>query len=399
MASENTNVDTNVTAVSTQQKRPATVVPPSDPKRRPPTRSNVKTATDLLLDEGRIGRATKYPSKKRRYIKLKMDVMMPQLVDLYSFLFNYRFQFFRHLAPPGTATTQKTHATNFAIVYLSHWLSDLYRINRTCLEDIDPAAFQDKFSVQVGTHSNVYDNFLSVLNAHLRPTHITTAVSDSIYIPLFTNIKGEPPVLSITWDKLKLDANLFHSILEIMMEKKVVKMTPLSSDLLGRPSWLFDWSPETTAFAWFPQEGNYTDEDVAVAFVIGDACSPKLSLADIDEWKYTDFRPTIDTASSIAAYQRATPRKWFGNSEFRVIEIEEVHHPNFKEDDPSKRAADNHGPLQVMPNVLNAPNKRGSSSTDPAEADDIVTETDVQSVPPSPSRATRSAWYRSYRRR
>lgn len=389
MDQQNPSLPTETPAIPTSPKRAPTGVFSAPPK-RPATRSNSKLATDYLLEENRIGLEVHRPHKKRRYVSLNLARMMPALVTLYSFLFKVNWTHFRHAESKFPVKhTGITIFESFAIVYLSHWLHDLYRINRKCLESLDPVAFAEKYYHQVGTYSEVYDNFLSLLASHIRPTHITNNYADDIYIPVATTRESPNPLgqLIFAWDRYVLDSDLFYLIVQTLDIKKLTKMTPLSSDLLGRPSWLFDWAQDNTVYSWFPQEGNYNDEDVSVAYVIGDACTPKLGHADIDDWKYTKAASVdLRTQSVIDSYKRVNPRRWYACAEFRTAEVEEVNLPRFHEKDDAAFRASNTGPIQLVDNILSKLSI-ASSSTDEAEITEGIV--DSTTVPPSPRYATR----------
>lgn len=376
-------------ATPTSPKRPPTGLFTGPPK-RPTIRSNSKLATDFLLDENRIGMEVHKPHKKRRYITLYLSKMMPALVTLYSFLFKVHWTHFRHVESKYPQIDKASNIyESFAIIYLSHWLYDLYRINRKSLESLDPVAFAEKYYTQVSVHSDRYDNFLALLASHIRPTHIQNNYADDVYIPILTKKATTTTLgaLNIDWDKLSTNFELFSFIIFTLENKKLVKMTPLSSDLLGRPSWLFDWTQTQSAFSWFPQEGNYNEEDIAVAYVIGDACTPKLGHADIDDWKYTNAA-TLDlsTLSLITAYKRVTPRRWSACAEFRTAEVEEVHLPNYYEKDEATFAASNTGPIQLVSDCLAKLTVASSSTTE----DETSGQVDASTVPASPRYSLRS---------
>lgn len=62
-------------------------------------------------------------------------------------------------------------------------------------------------------------------------------------------------------------------------------MTPLITDTLGRPFWLFDWHANNTCCAWFPAEGNFSMEDITLGYILGVACTPRLGPRDVDDWQ------------------------------------------------------------------------------------------------------------------
>ncbi|KAK9215319.1 hypothetical protein WN944_007324 [Citrus x changshan-huyou] len=53
-----------------------------------------------------------------------------------------------------------------------------------------------------------------------------------------------------------------------------------------QPSLLFGWHEDNKCCVWCPSEGNYTIDDVSLAYIVGAAFSPNLGPCDVmDDWK------------------------------------------------------------------------------------------------------------------
>lgn len=135
--------------------------------------------------------------------------------------------------------------------------------------------------------STKYDVFLTRLNAHIRPTNVKLSDKDTLFIPriisaLNSEAQNENYFSINGW---RIDDPILHGILHTMEERRIFNMEELAETTLGRPSWLFDWQTDGLIYAWFRSEGNYTLDDVAAAYIIGTACTPKLGPRDYDEWR------------------------------------------------------------------------------------------------------------------
>nr|QRG29217.1 putative CP [Rhodiola cryptic virus 1] len=381
MTTPATPVPTDTPADSTQQKRPFTEAITDTVIKRPQPRSSIKQATDHLLDENRTGSFVHQPNKKRHYVTIRGEDMLNSLVELYTSFFKQRWNLFARSVEklPLTGTHATNHYQLLAHVYLSHWTFDVYRQIRESLFSLDPVAFNEKYFNQVPVHSVSYDPFLTTVSDHLKPTHITLSYADEVFIPILSSKLEDAKTNYFAWSRFHIDHDLFSLILQVLEEKKVTPLTPLSSDLFGRPSWLFDWSQDQTAFAWFPQEANYNDDDVTIAYIIGVSCSPKLGHADFDEWKITTEPPNF-TTTKLKNYPRVIPRRWKSSAEFRVAQVEAISIPLFTEKDKAKFAATNTGPLKVYTNVFKSVEEGTSSQA----AEEEVSETDPDYVPASP---------------
>ncbi|QED42874.1 ORF1 [Dactylorhiza cryptic virus 2] len=367
---------------STHRKRLPSPVATDTIAKKPPPRTNERSATDYLLEQHRTGLVNHQPYKKRRYVTLYGERLFTSLVTLYTNLFQVNWQSFSRSVEkiPLTGTPAASHPGLCATVYVSHWVLDIYYSIRQSLKKIDPIAFAEYFFAETVLNSDTYDHFLSMLNAALRPTHITFATADEIYIPILDMKQDFTKAPPLPWKGFHLNYTLFHLVHQTLTVRKLVKMTPLSSDPLGRPSWLFDWPASNQAFAWFPMEGNYSQEDVTIAYIIGAACTPKLGFADFDEWRYFQEGFNINTVD-VPNYQRVVKRHWRGLAEYRLLQHESIPFPNAHETDDAKFKKLNIGPLCLHP-------KDGTLAQPSTEASEDETGEDY--VPESPRVSTRS---------
>ncbi|KAK9218811.1 hypothetical protein WN943_007449 [Citrus x changshan-huyou] len=102
-------------------------------------------------------------------------------------------------------------------------------------------------------------------------------------------------------------------------------LVPLvDSTLRGQPSLLFGWHEDNKCYASCPSEGNYTVDDVSLAYIVGAACSPNLGPCDeMDDWKpFPDGILAEEITTS--AYERVVYRCSREASEVRTIERWEV---------------------------------------------------------------------------
>jgi hypothetical protein len=378
MPPANTTSDTEATDPLASQKRPSpsAVADPFD-RKKPAERSNERDAADYLLDQNRIGCYNSNPYRKHKFITLRSQRLFDQLVALYTHFLKANWTHFSraldHNLRSDKAKSSLAAVDYAASVYISHWFNDLYYTNRVCTQKVDGTAFIAQYYHENALHSNIYDHFLSLLNAAIRPTHIH-GISDEIYIPViahkaFADLTA--PFNTITG--YVEDYTTFKAIIQIMDARKVCKLTPLSSDITGRPSWLFDWFDGTHAYAWFQQDGNYNDIDIAVAYVIGASITPLLGHNDTDEWVI--YPPNMDEETARKTHTRRVYRKVFsGLAEVRTLQSELIELPNYYETDKAKRIAGNIGPIALY--------SAASSSSAPSEFED---QGQPISAPPSPT--------------
>lgn len=355
------------------KRAPTPVTPPAQtnitsgiepPAKRFAERTNERSATDYLVEQNRVVNYNSNPRRRHLFIQIKAQELFTALKTMYSHFFQV------HSSRIGRALdgwSKKTAGSSSvydhaAACHITHWLMDTYHTTRKSVKLVAPTAYLDKFSNQSVLFSDSYDHFLATLNAHLRPTYIIS-ISDNVWIPTFsTNQMADPKNPFPDIKGLVVDNTLFLLIQQILENHKLCKMTNLSTDSMGRPSWLFDWYDDGTAYSWFMQEGNYNDVDVAVAYIVGGPISPKLGIYDADEWV---IYPTKTTAKEIAAMHkhRASTRYWLGLSEVRQLEFQQIELPDYYEEDDAKREALNLGPLRLQTS--------SSSSTQDVDEDTV----------------------------
>nr|DAD54824.1 TPA_asm: coat protein [Quinoa-associated deltapartitivirus 2] len=384
MDSTDNTLPTETPVTTTSQKRPNKEHASSGPHKKNISRKGDQSASDYLLDQNRIGWINHQPIGKRRYIALRLETIMNSLLTLYTTFFKtHTHHFHRALEKATNNMVDKDTSVYAATVYLTHWLFDTYRTIRESVKKLDPIAFNEYYWQEVPTNSDVYDNFLSSLNSALRPTQINFNTAEEMYIPVYTLSQLDwTRNIPFPWSKSHFDYTSFLTITQIMENKKLCTLTPLSSDPTGRPSWLFDWhSKGTEVYAWFPMENNFNFVDVTIAYIIGVACSPKLGSCDRDEWVNLNPATINLNALSLNNVERKTSRTWRGNSEVRTFEAESnVAIPHVTETDNTKFRASNKGPYKIK-SALSSEEEVSSSS---------IEDTDT-TVPSSPRIQTRSS--------
>lgn len=106
-----------------------------------------------------------------------------------------------------------------------------------------------------------------------------------------------------------------------MNETKYWQFSPLSSETMGRPCWLFDWHTDNGVYSWFHREGNYDLEDVSLAYILGTSCTPNLGYKDVDDWQYF-AEGIVPQNPNPLDYDRIVERGFYGSCEVRTMEIE-----------------------------------------------------------------------------
>jgi hypothetical protein len=273
-------------------------------------------------------------------------------------------------------TINTDHYAIAASCYISHWFNDLYYSIRKAVKAFNPIAFTEKYHHENAQYADRYDPFLTLLMNAIKPTPIVGAIADEVYIPILAKNIDFSKKRIIEWVHWNLDQTLFNTIHQTLELKKIVKMTPPSEDTTGRASWLLDWPDNRTAYAWFPMEGNYNEIDLAVAYILGVACTPKISMPDTDEWRMYTSKTNVKNID-VNSYVRLSNRKRFGTSEFRTLEAEEVVLPNYYESDSAKFSKMNIGALKIH---------KISTDTD----EETSEQPDDDYVPESPRPFTRS---------
>ncbi|MFS7890803.1 hypothetical protein Hanom_Chr15g01366831 [Helianthus anomalus] len=255
-----------------------------------------------------------------RYINLRKQEIFDNLVNLYANEFAARWQHYTHCIEfysPPTGVPLHVYA---ARCYISMWFIDLYVSNRNVVSDLSVIAFKEHFEGDLVPVYNKYDGYLALLNASIRPTYLMHSLDDAPYIPIIVD--------SVNVD----DSNPFgindftpkevcYKFAIMMNGRSLGHSTPLSKDAMGRPWWLFDWHFDKRAYAWFPSEGNFVLEDVALAYILGTACTPNIGPRDVDDWQY--FADGIVPKSLFPEkYDRVTERRFYGSCEVRTMETD-----------------------------------------------------------------------------
>nr|CEJ95597.2 coat protein [Pittosporum cryptic virus-1] len=295
-------------------------VQPQAPPPPAPQGQGLQRMTNFLLENDRIGNVRSRYDKYRRYVTLYSTQIFQSLVTLYISLFNSQWQHYRrfmeHYPTPAGIPNAPTY---MARVYISTWFMDLYATNREAVRGLSPLAFNEKFSHEIIPYSKEYDQFLTLLSGSIRPTPILLTSEVALYIPLIADtinwyISDNP--LGI--NNFILNSDIFYGLIEIMKDRKHWKFSPISTHTTGRPCWLFDWHDNNVVCAWFPRDQNYNDDDVALAYVTGVACTPKLAPRDVDDWQYVPSN--YHHPSNIHSINRLESRRFYGSYEVRTIE-------------------------------------------------------------------------------
>ncbi|KAI3828141.1 hypothetical protein L1987_02238 [Smallanthus sonchifolius] len=376
-ASKRPNTD-DVQDDTTRQDPNTTVIHLAGPPKKPTIRSTERSAADYLQQQNCIGQFNHYPLRKHTYITVYITRILDSLVTLYVHLLKLNWDRFARTAekfPLPSGVTDHYHY--LAYVYLSHWANDLYYSIRKSCQTVNPLAFVERYHKETGRYADRYDKFLTLLINAIKPTPIVGAIADEIYIPVLgkdVDITKKKNVFG--WSHWIIDSTVFQLVHQSLELKKVTTFVPISDDPTGRASWLFDWF-DNAAYAWFPFDANYNEIDITVAYILGVACTPKVSLPDTDDWRYCAHRTDLKRID-LESYARVIPRRRFGTSEHRLLESEEVTLPNYYEKDKDKHSKLNVGPLAIK--KLTAEEDEAESSKSP----------DPDYVPESPRPLTRS---------
>nr|QRG29214.1 putative CP [Rhodiola cryptic virus 2] len=254
-------------------------------------RSLLTKATEFTrLAQRNIHEIDSYP-KNRRFVHLELQGMFNSLVELYTDVFAQQWSHFKRIGDVINDTqgaTAEYIQTRMAKIYISHWFMDLYCANKICVDKISPVALNQVYWTKLPSTSHEYDVFLTHLNSLIRPTHVTGCFEDSMFIPRFNDDEIEEDSTNpFKITDFIVNFRAFKAIFNGIKENRAGwKTAPLSTETVGRPVWLFDWHSNDRVCAWFPKMGNYTSEDVTIAFIIGVACTPKLAHQDSDTWQF-----------------------------------------------------------------------------------------------------------------
>lgn len=311
------------------RERPTQAAEPHTNLRVAPKRPELTRIADSLEDEYQIGFHRDHPRSYRRYVHLRSQEIFDRLHTLYRRMFNAHWQHFRRLVEafelPVTFTSHLSYAS---ACYISSWFWDLYVSNRRSVEKLSASAFIQHFHTPQAFAFEQYDAFLTHLNSVIRPTHIQLSLEDTLYIPLICrtyNWESQNP-FGIT--NFTMNEDLVHGILELMEHRNSSwKVDSLSHDTLGRPMWLLDWR-KNQAYTWFPEEGNFTREDLIAAHILGIPCSPRLGPRDFDDWQFFPGGALPANHENLE-YQRSTNRNFYGAAEYRTIVTDRYTFPDF----------------------------------------------------------------------
>nr|QRG29194.1 putative CP [Dactylorhiza cryptic virus 3] len=282
--------------------------------------TSLRKASEFLFENSRIGPLRSHYDKYRRYIHLRSDQMFTALVSLYANVFHSQWFDFRRFHESFGVPQHQLGWTHAARVYISMWFIDLYVSNREAVKKISSIAFNERFGTEITFVSNEYDVYLALLNASIRPTHISLALEDSLYIPVISDVIDFTNPDPFDIPNFVKDEEYFYGLLDIMKARRHWNFQPLSHNVLGRPCWLFDWHQQATVCSWFPMEGHFNNEDVTLAYILGEACTPNLGPRDVDDWQFFDGQIPADL--NPAHFDRITDRRFYGSYEVRTLEVD-----------------------------------------------------------------------------
>nr|UEE94749.1 coat protein [Medicago sativa deltapartitivirus 1]UJQ88541.1 MAG: coat protein [Medicago sativa deltapartitivirus 1]UJQ88543.1 MAG: coat protein [Medicago sativa deltapartitivirus 1]USJ75195.1 capsid protein [Medicago sativa deltapartitivirus 1] len=288
-------------------------------------RSLARKSSDYTWASNRITIDRESYLKNRRYVNLKPSEMYASLVRLYTEAFLSHWSHFKRTADAIVTLNNnpRDSATYLARKYISGWFLDLYDCNREAVRKLSYVALNEHFTHKHPRISNEYDVVLAHLNSVIRPTHVKGCPEDSLYIPNFTE-KGTTPVWTNNalhplnpFEIKDFDYNFSHfkTIITSIKDKRSGWNTAqLSNETVGRPVWLFDWHSQSNCCAWFPRKDNFDSEDVTYAFILGESCTPRQAIQDIDDWQPLPASADLDRIDP-TVYRRVKPRQYFGNYE------------------------------------------------------------------------------------
>lgn len=289
-------------------------------------RTNSSSVADFLAENGSIGCKFKlHKGYRSHYINLRIPQMFEALVSLYTHIFAIHWDQFRSFLdtfslPENYQGNPQRYAST---IYISSWFLDLYVSNRETCRKLFYAAYCDEnYNLDIFLRSEEYDAYLVKLSSAIRPGFIRLNGEATLYIPRLELVDMHP-----------LDENYFNvqgwvindscllGLIHIFKERKLIKMEKLNFVSTGRASWLFDWHDDATAYAWFVAKGNYDLDDVAVAYILGVACTPKLGPRDCGEWQYC-LANAFPAQMNLVGFERAREIAYYVAIKKRVIESE-----------------------------------------------------------------------------
>jgi hypothetical protein len=286
--------------------------------------TKLKRASEYLFEADKIRTQRSKSIKHRRYLYLEINDMFTELVGIYRDCFQVVWQDFRHLTHAFPAPTGTLPATYYARCYLSGWFRDLYYHIRKSCKSLSGLAELQFYSKSIPQMSFEYDNYLALLGSSIRPTHIVGNPEDTMYIPVVHRDPKFDAPNPFALTNCVEEQNLFAAIISVMKERKKFAMVPIPSNFIGRPSWMFDWHEQDQVCAPFNAEGNFNNEDITIAYILGTACTSKIGFRDVDDWQlFPDG--IIPAGFTGASSDRSIPRTMWGSYETRTVVIEDTH--------------------------------------------------------------------------
>lgn len=290
-----------------------------------PVEVSLRRASDYLQDSWRTT-SIKHSYDLRRFnVTLKSPEIFQSLLNEYTKLFKLQWNKLKPFLVNYLSNLPDAGPQEAATVYISSWFHDLYCTNREAVRELSPIAYCQSYLHEEVLYSQEYDEFLVLLNAHLRPTPLTGLPENKMYIPLiaanasFTGVRALNP---FNIPGYLINDEFFLTLKFALKAVGYWKFAPLVTAKVGRPFWLLDWH-DNKAYSWFPLEGNYNAEDVAIAYIIGVACTPNLAFRDVDDWQDLPARHTQATLP--LNYARARPLCQTGGCNVRTYEFRDDH--------------------------------------------------------------------------
>lgn len=292
--------------------------------------NHLREASDWLQDQNKILLGFDHHRNYRRYVDLNLPRIFHALVTRYTNIFTtHKHQLDRLTRGqplPGAYVNRESQY--LAAVYISTWIYDLYAANRRATFKVSPEAYSEHYHMDIATRLDTYDPFLTVLQASIRPTVIHFTHETTLFVPRFGDFN--PNADDFNYFNIEgwvINDNILHGMIQICRERKLMKFEVAIETGFGRPSWLFDYQTSTDhLYSWFPVENNFDMRDVALAYIVGVACTPKLGPLDRDEWQ--QFPNNILPQNiNVANYRRVTPVVYHGATEVHTIETQRYRIP------------------------------------------------------------------------
>nr|UWX31829.1 coat protein [Alfalfa deltapartitivirus] len=372
---------------TTGQEDDPQVIKPQNTKTPSFKRTQIRTFTDHLQDNNMIGSLTIRGPSNPRFIELNRNELFTALVDLYSLHFQAKWDILKRMVHSHHRSVTNYEIRYLARVYVSHWFIDFYVSIREATRKLPLAHNSAHYTRELGTQSQVYDNFLTLVLNSMKPTRLNGWLDCSIFIPVinFHPLWSSPS--GANYFNIKdfcLDPELFSALIKVMTDPNSDWQTSTySNDVLGRPFWLFDWHGNQ-AFAWFPQDDNFNQDDQNLAYIIGVACTPLLAPRDEDTPQQYPSNET-PAADEIFEYKRVEQQSFHSNYDKDIIEhhrlklVWDVALSHEEQEAENKRVhAENDKILVAEYNKLAALQQPTSMLTD---ASDATEETITEEIP------------------